>query len=169
MSIATIDSKTACCFSGHRRIPPEIQAALSQRLKDGIVYLYSNMKISTFYAGGALGFDTLAAEAVIKCRRDYPDIRLSIVVPCADQAARWKAEDQRHYERIKKAADAVVCLTEHYSSGCMYERNRYLVNHSSVCICYLTEQTGGTAYTVKYARERGLKIYNLAKENEQER
>ena len=162
MLVKTIDSKTACCFSGHRHIPPQIQARLRQRVKDGIAYLYSTMNITTFYTGGALGFDTLAAEAVIECRRQYPDIHLSMVLPCADQAARWSTEDRMHYERIKKNANSVICLAEHYSSGCMHQRNRYLVDHSSICICYLTEQVGGTAYTVKYAREQGLKVNNLA-------
>ena len=57
----------------------------------------------------------------------------------------------------------LVCLSERYYQGCMHERNRYMVDHSRVCICYLTERTGGTAYTVEYARSRGLKIFNLAK------
>jgi len=46
----------------------------------------------------------------------------------------------------------------------MHLRNRYMVDHSCTCICYLTETTGGTAYTVKYAREKGLHIFNIAKE-----
>lgn len=163
MAIETAKPKTACCFSGHRKIPAQIQASLRQRLIDGIVYLYSNMNITTFYTGGALGFDTLAAEAVIECRKQYPDIRLLIIVPCADQAAKWPMDDQIRYEHTKEAADEVVCLAEHYWSGCMHQRNQYLVDQSSVCICYLTEAVGGTAYTVNYARKQGLKIYNLAK------
>lgn len=44
----------------------------------------------------------------------------------------------------------------------MLERNRHLVNSSSVCVCYLTKDTGGTAYTVKDAKQKGLQITNLA-------
>ncbi len=157
-----MESKS-CCFTGHRAIPLDKSRELTQRIKDGIEFLYSNMGVKTFYAGGALGFDSLAAEAVIEQRRERRDIRLVIVVPCRDQATRWSAADKARYERINRDADEVICLAERYFSGCMHQRNRYMVDHSAYCICYLTEQTGGTAYTVQYARERGLRIFNLAK------
>ena len=43
----------------------------------------------------------------------------------------------------------------------MFKRNRHLVDNSSVCVCYLTKDSGGTAYTVRYAKEKGLEIVNL--------
>ena len=147
-------------------MPAERTEELRRRLKSGILYLRDNMGITTFYAGGALGFDSLAAEAVIAQREKLKDIRLAIVMPCRDQAARWSAEQRTRYERINRAADEVICLAEHYYQGCMHERNRYMVDYSCVCICYLTERTGGTAYTVEYARSKGLKIFNLAKPKE---
>lgn len=153
----------ACCFTGHRVVPAERTEEFQQRLNAGILYLHDNMNITTYYAGGALGFDSLAAEAVINQRKGHQDIRLVIVTPCRDQAAWWSAEQRERYERINRAADKVICLAEHYFRGCMHDRNRYMVDHSQVCICYLTERTGGTAYTVQYAREHGLKIFNLAK------
>ena len=53
-------------------------------------------------------------------------------------------------------------MSEAYTQGCMHRRNRHLVDHSSVCICYLTGSSGGTAYTVNYARKQGLEIINIA-------
>ena len=44
----------------------------------------------------------------------------------------------------------------------MQVRNKHLVDNSSVCIAYLTQNGGGTFFTVNYARYKGLKIYNLA-------
>lgn len=152
----------SCCFSGHRSIPYAVDGQLFQQLNDSVLHFNANMGITTFYAGGALGFDTLAAEAVLACRNQNPDIRLVIVIPCENQASRWSLESAKRYEHIKEAADEVICLSDHYYNGCMHERNRYLVDHSSVCICYLTGDTGGTAYTVKYARSKGLRIFNLA-------
>ena len=32
----------------------------------------------------------------------------------------------------------------------------------SVCVCYLNRESGGTAYTVRYAGKKGLEIINLA-------
>ena len=44
----------------------------------------------------------------------------------------------------------------------MHRRNRYLVDHGCVCVCYLTGDSGGTAYTVRYAEKQGLEIINIA-------
>ena len=68
----------------------------------------------------------------------------------------------RIYESIKEQADKVVYTSEEYTRGCMHKRNRHLVDNSSVCIAYLTESKGGTAYTVDYAKKHGLTYYNVA-------
>ena len=115
-----------------------------------------------FGCGGALGFDTLAAQTVLRLREIYPEIRLILVLPCRDQTRGWKQADVAEYDRIMKAADKVTYTSEQYYSGCMHKRNRHLVDNSSLCICYLTEQSGGTAYSVNYARSQGLKIINVA-------
>ena len=44
----------------------------------------------------------------------------------------------------------------------MFERNRYLVDHSDICICYCASEEGGTAYTVHYAEQKGIPVVNLA-------
>ena len=38
---------------------------------------------------------------------------------------------------------------------------RRLVEESRVCVCHLGKKTGGTAYTVRYARQKGLTVINL--------
>ena len=47
----------------------------------------------------------------------------------------------------------------------MHKRNRHLVDNSSACICYLTEESGGTAYTVEYVRKSNLIVINLAEQS----
>ena len=154
--------KIACCFTGHREIPACDIDSIRERLKREIERLYAENGIATFYAGGATGFDALASEAVIECRAVHPAIRLVIVMPHKEQASLWSAEKKEQHEHIKSSADEVICLAEHYCRGCMQRRNRYMVDHSRICICYLTRDTGGTVYTVKYARKQGLSVINLA-------
>ena len=113
-----------------------------------------------FGAGGALGFDTLAAQTVLNLKKWYPCIKLILVLPCKDQAAGWRANDVKEYERIKSRADKIVYTADRYFNGCM-QKNRYLVDGGSLCICYLAKQEGGTAYTVQYAREKGLRVVNI--------
>ena len=115
-----------------------------------------------FGTGGALGFDTLAAQTVLELKSKYPEIKLILVLPCENQTLEWERAYIEEYERIKAAADKVVYTSKVYYSGCMHKRNRHLVDNSSLCICFLTEQSGGTAYTANYAQSQGLKIINVA-------
>ena len=152
--------KTAC-FTGHRKIPPESISELSQRLKNTLLRLIEEGYMY-FGAGGAFGFDTLAAQCVLSLRKRYPHIKLILVLPCTAQTKGWSKNDIAIYEEIKSQADKVVYTSREYSRGCMFKRNRHLVNGSSVCIAYLTQEKGGTAYTVNYAKEQGLAVINLA-------
>ena len=150
-----------CCFTGHREIPPEKRAEIAGRLEQVIVNLYQR-GVRFYGAGGARGFDCLAAQTVLRLRESCPDMKLILVLPCLTQTRGWPAADVAEYERIKALADKVVYTSQAYTRSCMHKRNRHLVDYSSVCVCYLTKDSGGTAYTVRYAREQGLEVINLA-------
>ena len=62
-----------CCFTGHRRIPREALPRLERRLSEELEALAAR-GVVYFGAGGALGFDTLAAEAVIRLQRTRPQV-----------------------------------------------------------------------------------------------
>lgn len=148
------------CFTGHRKIPPEQVNTLARRLKTTLIQLISDGCLY-FGAGGALGFDTLVAQTVLELKAHYPDVKLILVLPCLSQTRGWSARDIEIYEDIKNKADKVVYTSQEYTKGCMHQRNRHLVDNSSVCVCYLTENSGGTAYTVDYARKNKLTVINL--------
>ena len=150
-----------CCFTGHRNIPTEIKHELFTLTETAIENLIKN-GYRYFGTGGALGFDTIAALVVLKLKERYPDIKLILVLPCQPQTKGWRKEDVEIYEEIKKQADKIVYTSQEYTRGCMYKRNRHLVDNSSLCICYLTENKGGTFYTVNYAYEEKLRIINVS-------
>jgi hypothetical protein len=111
---------------------------------------------------GRLGFDTAAAECVIKFKERYTDAALVLILPCKNQAEMWGYSDRARYERILGRADAVSYVGEEYRRGCMHERNRAMVHESSACIAYCKRNSGGSAYTVAYAQKMGLSVINLA-------
>lgn len=153
--------KTAC-FTGHRKIASGQQKLVVERLRQTVENLILN-GYCYFGAGGALGFDTLAAQCVLSLKKQYPHIKLILVLPCETQTSGWSKGDIDVYEQIKSQADKVVYTSKEYTRGCMFKRNRHLVDYSSVCIAYLTEKKGGTAYTVNYATQKNIKVVNLAK------
>ena len=154
-----------CAFSGHREVPAEAVEPLRRLLREKISRLASE-GVCGFLCGGAMGFDTLAAEMVLEARSRFPEVTLTLALPCPGQADRWPPRAKRHYEKIRDAADEVVYVSEAYTRFCMMQRNRYLVDHASVLVCYLMKTSGGTAGTVKYALHRGLTVENLAMEIE---
>lgn len=156
-----LNKNTTCCFTGHRFFSGEPKSAVFNNLCLTIRRLYAE-GITTFISGGALGFDTLAALAVLKLRRELPCLKLILVLPCRDQHAKWPYADKQAYEEILCAADEVVCLNESYRAGCMHQRNRVMVKLSSICIAYYTGKPGGTAFTVALAQKDGMRIINLA-------
>ncbi|HBN86416.1 MAG TPA: DUF1273 domain-containing protein [Clostridiales bacterium] len=150
-----------CCFTGHRKIPAKEYERLKTQIRKEVIKLI-NDGVIYFGVGGALGFDTVAANMIIELKKQYPQIKLILVLPCKTQTRGWSQADVDKYEEIKNTCDKYVYVSETYTPGCMYKRNRHLVNNSGYCICYLTESSGGTAYTVGLAKKNGLKIINIA-------
>ncbi len=150
-----------CCFTGHRYLLEDQKEEIAARLEETVVSLIHSGYLY-FGAGGALGFDTLCAKTVLRLRQSYPKIKLILVLPCVSQAERWSPADKAVYQEIMRQADKVTYTSQEYTKDCMFKRNRHLVDYSSACICYQTKETGGTAYTVEYARKHGLRIINLA-------
>ena len=150
-----------CRFTGHRQLSEEIVIDLQRSLEkeidpnDACGYLL-------FLCGWGRGFDMLAESTVLRIKQDYPQVRLEIIVPFRGQAKNWTKREQVQYDSILQKADRVVCLSELYDRGCMQVRNRYLVNQSSKCICYLEKNTGGTKVYGGLCAFKNLQVINLA-------
>lgn len=153
----------ACCFTGHRHLPT---AGALDRLRadceDAVKQAYL-LGCRRFYAGGALGFDMLAAAVVCRLRdTEYPDMSLHLILPCRDQEARWSERDKLRYTAMLSLADTRRYLYDAYTEGVMAARNRALIAASDLCIAYLTNYASGTGMTYREAVRKGVPIWNLA-------
>ena len=149
------DIKKICAFTGHRTLSVKIDYSLLKQIIRG--YIENGYEV--FLNGMARGFDLIAAQAVCELKSDYPHIKLIACVPCPEQSSTFSAEDKKKYEEIIKKCDEVILLYDHYFKGCMLARNRFLVDNCSLIIAYIRRNSGGTYYTVKYAAEKGIKVY----------
>ena len=151
---------TTVCFTGHRQIAeedyPRLHALLESAIEDTIA-----RGARVFRAGGALGFDTLAALAVLRLRKKYDDVKLELCLPCKDQDKKWTLFSKMVYANILRKCDEARYVGEKYTSSCMFERNRMMVNGSHVCVAYYDGGGGGTAYTYSYAQRNRVKIINV--------
>ena len=163
------DRARGCCFTGHR--PNALPDAGNER-KPGMRALDELLSraveravsdgFTEFYAGGALGFDTLAAEAVLRVRQSDSSVSLHLALPGLDQTEGWSENQLLRYEQIRAGASEVWYAAERCSPASMQKRNRYLVDHASRCVAYLRRMKGGTLYTVNYALDSGVEVDNLA-------
>lgn len=156
------DRKNSCCFTGHRDIPRSARQELERRLDDAVRALISQ-GYTVFCAGGAMGFDTMAARAVLKYKKQGRRVQLHLYLPCPDQDKYWPRRARREYAEIKKNSDMVCYRSDKCAKYSFAVRNRALVDNSSVCVGYCTRTTGGSAYTMNYALDNGLKVINLAR------
>ena len=152
---------STCCFTGHRKIEPNKKENIDQVLYETLEELAKQGTVY-FKAGGALGFDTIAAKCVLRLKRHMPKIKLHLVLPHKQQSAGWSAANKAVYEEILAKADEKEYISENYAVGCMQQRNRRLIENSDMCICYYVDKQGGTGYTVRYAEKKGLRIMNVA-------
>jgi len=150
-----------CFFTGHRDIPRERYVDIQKKLEAAVEVLIEKGVI--YYAvGGAQGFDTIAAMTILKLKAKYSQIRLIMILPCKNHNFNWQGKDLKVFEGMKERADKVVYTADRFYNGCMYKRNRQMVDGSGYCICYQSRSTGGTAYTINYALSLGVRIYNIA-------
>ncbi len=150
-----------CCFTGHRDIPLSRLDEVKDTLKREITALIEN-GYTRFVAGGAIGFDTLAAKSVLELKKDFTHITLHLVLPCHGQDKYWTDEQKAEYVHILDNADSNEYVSQSYTRYCMHERNRKMVDMSSAVIAFYDGgEKGGTAMTVKYAIHKGINTVNI--------
>lgn len=150
-----IDKEKTVCMSGHRGIDSDLNVEeLYQKLYDLAI------KYDTFLVGMAVGFDTICAKCLIKIRDSFLERKIRIIacIPCENQADRFSFFQKREYKKILQLVDEKIVLNKTYTSTCMMERNRFMVDNSSYLLAYLRRNYGGTYNTVSYAKKKGITV-----------
>lgn len=159
----------ACCFTGYRpeKFPFKISAdtpeytAFENELILAITSAFSD-GYDTFYCGGAMGFDLIAAELLL-ILRPRKNFRLVMALPYRAQNSNFSPEWRERYCSVLKQADEIVYVSDEYYKGCYSERNRYMVDRSERVIAFYDGKSGGTRDTVLYAKRKGAEVINVAK------
>lgn len=164
------DPTTTACFSGHRpeKIPINLKSIFIENDFKDLIYekvceAYDN-GYRTFITGMARGFDMYAAFAVVRLRNSSPDksdIVLVGVSPFRSEKKRLNPADKFRYINIEKYCSDVIYLHEDYQPSCYHERNRFMVDHSSLLISLCFDENSGTSSTIKYAKRKGLRVESV--------
>ncbi len=163
----------SCCFTGYR--PQKFPFSLSQNnpMLDELihslevcVYKLIRLGCKTFYSGMAMGFDILAAEAVLKLKNHFPDILLVCALPYPNQSRNYSEDWAMRYDRILSECDSIITVSDVYSASCFQIRNIYMVDRCDAVLTWYDGKTGGTRNTLVYAKKHGKTLININQEQE---
>lgn len=153
------------CLTGHR--PKSLPWGYDEnknsykRFKKDLFEIFTGAieyGLKTYLIGMAEGFDMIGGETLIELRKKYKEIKVVAIIPCKGQELKWKPEQQKRYHKILKQCDDIVILSDTYTQTCMNDRNKYMVEHSSVVIACCNGKPSGTRNTINFAKENGCKI-----------
>lgn len=155
-----------CAFTGHRpkSFPWKynetafdcvlLKEVLSEQIK-----ALANRGVTDFLSGMAQGTDLWCSQIVLDLKKENPELKLRCILPCKGQESKWTASAQERYRSILVQANEVVYVGQEYNRDCMLERNRWLVEHSSILLAaYNGSFRSGTGATVRYALKQGREV-----------
>ncbi len=145
-----------CALTGHRELPPDFDGnALYDRLA-----LLLKGGCETFLCGMAEGFDLEALSCLARLRQEKK-FYIEACVPYNGFERRFSPPERRRYEELVTWCDRTTVLFPEYRDGCFLARDRYMVDCADVLLAYCTKTKGGTAYTVGYAKKKGVPVIRL--------
>ena len=158
---------STACFTGHRpsKFPFSTKDKLNLDIFLSTVYLLAyeavtEFGIDTFYCGMQRGMDVWGGQQVLRIKEEFPDIKLICLSPYQDEIYERKGDDLKDYIALVNGCDEFIALHQKYVQGCYFERNRYMVDHSSYIIgAAVPGVRSGTDNTVKYAKKLGRKLH----------
>ena len=162
-------TQITACFSGHR--PQKLYNLikrggisiddLREKIRHEILKSISE-GYKSFICGMAHGFDLICGCLVVEIKTEprFRDIRLMAALPFPEHgfSSPWSVPHQL----VLSNADRVEIVCPSFSKGAYLDRNQFMVDRSSLLICYFDGLPGGTEHTFKYAVEKHLNIINLA-------
>ena len=158
--------KTACAFTGHR--PKSFPWGYDESapgcvlLKEVLAVQISALAeqgVTDFLSGMAQGVDLWCAQIVLDLKKKNPALKLHAILPCEGQESKWTVSAQELYHSVLAQANEVIYVGQEYSQDCMLNRNRYMVDHSSILLAvYNGAYRSGTGMTVRYAQKLGREV-----------
>ncbi|MFS7259710.1 DUF1273 domain-containing protein [Carnobacterium divergens] len=124
-------------------------AVIKKCLTQEITQLIENNQVEWILIGGQSGVEQWAAEVVQELKKDYPQIKYSVIFPFYEFGSNWNETNQLKLQKIKQAAD-YTDSTSHkpYESPVQLKNHQqFLLDHSELALLvYDPEFEGKTKY-----------------------
>ena len=145
-----------CSFAGHGDV--HYGEDTYKKVINCIRKLVTEENIYEFWVGNYGAFDKLSARAVREVKKEFPQIKLCLVVPYITS----ELNNEKFFYENKFDEIIVPDISENtpkklYILYC----NRYVAEHSSVLVCFV-KRHGGAYETLQHASKNNVEIINIA-------
>lgn len=137
-------------FIGHGDLPTCNMSLIETHVER----LITNHGCKIFLLGGMGNFDRACAYVIRKLKIKYPHIRSHLIIPYLS----FGITDPSYYDEIIFPEE----LEGLYYKRSILARNRYLVDHAEIALCYVDHCWGGAYKTYQYAKKRKLPLIELS-------
>ena len=137
------------CFVGQRFC--KLDRITYNGIKFNAKYAITVNHVTEFLVGNLCKFDNVAASVIRSLKKDYPHIKLYLVVP---EVTRKVLRQENEYDKIlvHKVPKSRFCTAKK-----IYE---YMIDESELVISYVEKAIGHLAQAERYAK-KNKKIYDI--------
>ena len=138
-----------CIFFGHSECYGLDKAVLRAAIEELI-----SQGVTEFLVGNHGGYDGMVFSCLQDLSKEYPEISYSVAL--AYLPTHKEEFDIYHghsfYPEGQEIGPAKFAIER---------RNRYLIESSDICLCYINRSFGGAYKFARMAKNRGLQVINL--------
>ena len=140
----------SCTFFGHRDCPETIKP----KLREALVNLITNHGVDMFYVGHQGQFDGMVFSCLQDLSKDHPEISHSV-------ALAYLPTHKGEYDIYRGHSFYPEGLEIGPAKFAIERRNRWMIDASDCCLCYINHTWGGAYKFARMAKNRGLHVINL--------
>ena len=139
----------SCTFFGHRECYDLDVSTLKKAIEELIV-----QGVTTFYVGNQGHFDNLVLTSLKKLKTIYTHISFAVVLAYLPA----QKVEQSPYQEHSIYPEGLENCPPRFA---IERRNKWMIEQSNFCLCYVNHTWGGAYAFVKKAKTKGLVIHNL--------
>lgn len=150
---------TVAAGSGHRLYGFHAGAA-RREMRRYARYVLRRHEPDEVISGGALGWDQALGWAAVDLM-----IPLTLCLPFPGMEGRWQPDQQAEFKALVNRAARIEIVCDSFSTEAYQDRNVWMVDHADYVLgLWDGRHGGGTFNCLRYASERGVRVFQLWQE-----
>lgn len=111
---------------------------------------------------GQQGVETWTAEVVIQLKKEFPQLKYSIITPFLDIEKNWNEQKQEKFFYIQSQADFVTSVTKKpYEAPWQFiEKDKFIIQNTDALLLVYDEDHEGSPKYVKRLAEKYMEQYD---------